>query len=485
MFASLPRWPGPVGSDKMKLMTHVDRRMALRQLPAIGTLLALPEAAEAVRRHSHDRVVGALQEAIAQAREALLAGEDPEIQPETLLSEALSRLDARSRMRLRRVVNATGVVLNTNLGRAPLAPEALEALLPVAGGYSNLEYDLEAGKRGSRYAHLESLLCELSGAEAALVVNNNAAAVLLVVDTLAKGREVVVSRGQLVEIGGSFRLPDVIASSGARLVEVGTTNKTHRHDYARAIGPETAMLLRSHTSNFKLIGFTSEVEPRELAALGREHGVPTVEDLGSGVFLDLMEFGLPHEPTVQASVRAGIDLVTFSGDKLLGGPQAGLIVGRRALVDQLKQNPLLRALRQDKLTLAALEATLRLYLNPDRAKASVPTLRMLAASPRDLEAAATRLCDRLVSCFGPRLGAEVAPCRSQVGGGALPGAELDSFAVTLAPWDTTPHALAARLRAGHPAVVGRLEGDRLWLDVRTLLDGDDEAIVEALDGVLA
>lgn len=465
----------------MNAMTQLDRRHSLRQLPAVGVLLASPAATDALRVHAHERVVSALQGAIAQARDALLAGREADLRPEALVRGALDQLDAQSRPHLRRVVNATGVVLNTNLGRAPLSDAALRALDPVARGYSNLELDLETGSRGSRYSHVEALLAELTGAEAALVVNNNAAAVLLVVDTLAKGREVVVSRGQLIEIGGSFRLPDVIASSGARLVEVGTTNKTHRRDYERAIGPETAMLLRSHTSNFKMIGFTAEVEPSELARIGQAHAIPTVEDLGSGVLLDLSEFGLPYEPTVQASIRAGIDLVTFSGDKLLGGPQAGIIVGKRALVEQLSAHPLLRALRQDKLTLAALEATLRLYLNPARAKAELPVLRMLASTPAELEAKARLLQERLASRFGLPLGSAVERCHSQVGGGAMPGAEMPSFAVTLALEGLSAHALAARLRQGDPAVVGRLEGDRLWLDVRTLLEGDEDALVLALE----
>ncbi|MBM3270317.1 MAG: L-seryl-tRNA(Sec) selenium transferase, partial [Candidatus Sericytochromatia bacterium] len=365
-------------------MTQADLQARLRRLPPVGGLLDDPAFAPLVAAFSRARVTEAVQECVTRVRERILRGEDVAADPAALLAEASRLLASWAAPRLVRVVNATGVVLNTNLGRAPLPAPALARACEIGGAYSNLEYDLAAGDRGERYAHLEDVLIKLTGAEAALAVNNNAAAVLLVVDTLARGKEVVVSRGELVEIGGSFRIPDVVTASGAFLREVGTTNKTRRADYERALSPETGLLLKCHTSNFRQIGFVESVSGADLAAIGHAAGIPAVEDLGSGVFVDLTPWGLPAEPTVPSAVGAGLDLVTFSGDKLLGGPQAGVIVGRRDLVARLKKNPLLRALRLDKVTIALLEATLRLYLDPARAAREVPTLGMLAAGAADL-----------------------------------------------------------------------------------------------------
>ena len=356
------------------------------------------------------------------------------------------------------MINATGVVLHTNLGRAPLGRAALARLALVAARYSNLELDVRTKARGSRYDHVDGLLCRLSGAEASLVVNNNAAAVLLALESLARGREVVVSRGELIEIGGAFRIPDIMARSGARLVEVGTTNRTRLADYASAITPETALLLKVHPSNYRVVGFTESVRTAELAELGRARGVPVLEDLGSGCFLDLRPWGLPREPTVPETVAAGADVVTFSGDKLLGGPQAGIVVGRRALVERLRQNPLNRALRIDKLTLAALEATLRAYEDPATAPREIPTLRMLSESAAVVRRRARRVLRRVPAAARTALGLTVVAGRSEVGGGALPLAELPTAALALGhrrrtrprPWTRGSGRVACRSSAASP-----------------------------------
>ncbi|MDI3280740.1 MAG: L-seryl-tRNA(Sec) selenium transferase [Bacillota bacterium] len=451
-----------------------------RQIPSINELLSRPEVQALLDRWPRAAVVLALRDLTAELRSELQAaaaggGKESEggaaalrvLEDGAALSaELVRRLTARN---LRRVINATGVVLHTNLGRAPLPREALAALEEVGLYYSNLEYDLEAGGRGSRHAHVEQLLCRLTGAEAALVVNNNAAAVLLCLDTLARGREVIVSRGELVEIGGSFRIPEVMARTGARLVEVGTTNKTYPRDYEEAITGETALLLKVHPSNFRVVGFTREVAREELVEIGHRHGLPVMEDLGSGVLVDLAPFGLPPEPTVQKSVAAGLDLVTFSGDKLLGGPQAGIIVGRADLVSRLARNPLARALRIDKLTLAALEATLRLYLTPELALQRIPTLALLAEPEDKVRARAEELA-RLLRAGGAEGLAEVEVVAdpSEAGGGALPTAHLAGWAVALSPRKERVEEVERRLRAGSPPVVARIQQDRLFLHLRTV-----------------
>jgi L-seryl-tRNA(Ser) seleniumtransferase len=352
-------------------------------------------------------------------------------------------------------------------------------LQTIASGYSNLEYDLEAGIRGSRYVHAEAILCEITGAERALVVNNNAGAVLLALNTLALGQEVVVSRGQLVEIGGSFRIPDIMARSGARLREVGCTNRTHLYDYEEAIGAETALLLKAHVSNFQIIGFTAEVDILDLTALGKKHGVPVMEDLGSGCFLDLSRFGLKGEPTVQDSVGAGVDVVTFSGDKLLGGPQAGIILGRSELITRIRKNPLTRALRVDKLTLATLEATLRLYRDQETAINAIPTLRMIATDLATLETRARGLQERLKAVVPANLNVVIADGASRVGGGALPIQNLPTKLVALSSEELSAARLELRFRGYEPPIIGRVEQDRFLLDVRTLQPGEEDIIVGA------
>ncbi|MFV0436555.1 MAG: L-seryl-tRNA(Sec) selenium transferase [Desulfopila sp.] len=395
----------------------------------------------------------------------------------------LQAIEKRMANNFRRIINGTGVVVHTNLGRSLLPPAALEALVMVGGQYSNLEFDLDTGRRGSRYSLVEQLLCELTGAEAALVVNNNAAAVLLVLDTLAKGSEVVVSRGQLVEIGGSFRIPDVMAKSGAVLVEVGATNRTHLRDYEQAITERTSMLLKVHTSNFRLIGFTAEVSGEDLVLLAKKNGLVTMEDLGSGSFLELSQYGLVREPTAQEVVKAGIDVVTFSGDKLLGGPQAGIIVGQRTVIDKIKKNPLNRALRIDKFTLAALESILRLYYDPARALQDIPTLRMLTEQPAIIRERAKKIARRL-GAVAERCDVTVVETMSRVGGGAMPECNLNSWAVALRPKnrDVSLNQLEKDFRWLTVPIIGRIEEEKLLLDARTI---QDREIAELADQVIA
>jgi L-seryl-tRNA(Ser) seleniumtransferase len=445
------------------------RRLA--RLPAVHVLAdAAVEQGDAAPRWA---IVEAARRAIAVRRGAILAGGgEAEIDP----GEVAAAARALARPALRRVINATGVVLHTNLGRAPLAEAARAAIDEVAAGYSNLEYDLARGERGSRHDHLREVLRELTGAEDACVVNNNAAATVLGLAALASGKQIIVSRGELIEIGGSFRLPEILALSRGVLVEIGTTNKTHARDYDAAIGPDTGLLLKVHRSNFAIVGFTSEVSPAEIVALGRARGVPTMIDLGSGALVDRetqRRWGLPDEPTVADAVATGADLVTFSGDKLLGGPQAGIAVGRAAAIERVRKHPLMRALRPDKLTLAGLAATLGL-VRAGRLDA-IPTTRMLGASGEALRAAAEALAQAIGAVAG--LAVVVEPCSSTVGGGAMPAAELASWAVTLAG-DAGADAIDAGLRGATVPVVGRIADRRVWLDARTIA-ADEIAVVAA------
>ena len=417
----------------------------------------LPSVDELARGADDPLAVDAARAVLAQAREEIQAGADPG----DLTTRLREELVASRAPRLRRALNATGVIVHTNLGRAPLADAALKRVREVAQGYSNLEYDLTAGSRGSRQDHVADVLRRLTGGEAALVVNNNAGAVLLALAALAEGREVIVSRGELIEIGDGFRIPDVLARSGARLVEVGTTNRTRAADYERAIGPDTGAVLRVHPSNFRVVGFTERPETAELARLAHGHDLPLVDDLGSGVLVHLED-----EPSAKESVAAGADLVCFSGDKLLGGPQAGIVVGRAELVERLRRHPLQRALRADKLTLAALEGTLALYLDPERAAREVPVLRMLSEAVEAVRARAERLA--------AIVGGAVEETVARVGGGALPLAELPSFACAV------EEELATPLRAGDPPVVAVIRDGRCLLDCRTLTDGEVEEVAAAV-----
>lgn len=461
----------------------------LRQLPAVDELWRHPGLEPLVAGLPRAWAVAVLRRTLAGVRQRLqsLPPEKlpPQLNQEALFQELKAALAAARQASLRRVVNATGVIIHTNLGRSPLAPACQRQLLEVAAHYNNLEYDLAQGKRGSRQEHVEGLLRELTGAEAALVVNNNAAAVLLALNTLAQGREVIISRGQLVEIGGSFRMPEIMAVSGALLKEVGTTNRTYLKDYEAAITSGTAALLKIHPSNFRILGFTHEVSLEELVDLGRRYDLLVLEDLGSGALLDLSRYGLEKEPTVQESLQAGLDLVCFSGDKLLGGPQAGLALGTKEVVARLKANPLSRALRPDKLTLAGLEATLRLYLDETQAVATLPNLRMLTRPLKEVETQARSLARSLIRRFGTRLQVQVKPSVAQVGGGALPLMPLSSWALALALPPLAPQALEHHLRQAEPPVIGRVEHQTLLLDQRTILPEDRPALLAALQGVVA
>ncbi|MGD9070447.1 MAG: L-seryl-tRNA(Sec) selenium transferase, partial [Desulfobacterales bacterium] len=388
-------------------------------------------------------------------------------------------------LNLRETVNATGIVIHTNLGRSLLAETAIEHLRAVGRRYSNLEFDLDKGRRGSRYANVEDLICEISGAESAMVVNNCAGAVLLALETMAAGKKVIVSRGELVEIGGSFRIPDVMAKSGGILCEVGTTNRTHVRDYENAVDEQTALLLKVHKSNYSVVGFSAEVSLKELVALGRKHQVPVMEDLGSGTFIDFSRYGLPlKEPTVQESVSAGVDIITFSGDKLLGGPQAGLVVGKKTCIGRIKKNPITRALRIDKLTLAALESTLRLYRDEEKAVGAIPTLRMMLQPITTLEEKAGRLKNMLENAGRSRLTVVSRDLVSRPGGGSLPLLELPSKGLGVRIDGLSANAIEKSLRLNSPPIIGRIEDDLYTMDMRTLQDNELEIIRRAIETLL-
>jgi L-seryl-tRNA(Ser) seleniumtransferase len=454
-------------------MEQARKNATLRSLPSIDSLLLQPALAPLLAAHPRARKVAALRIAVDRVRARLLKGEDRGFE-EADLVDAFKQLGTPG---LRRVFNATGVVLHTNLGRAPLAPEAAERVRQVAAGYSNLEYNLDEGERGSRYAPLVSLLRDLTGAEDAVVVNNNAAAVLLALTALAQGREAIVSRGELVEIGGGFRIPDVMRQSGATLVEVGTTNRTHLADYEKAISPSTGLLLKVHKSNFAQIGFTEEVSSYALAALGRRTGIPVFEDLGSGALVTIEGEGISPEPTVSAVVASGVDLVAFSGDKLLGGPQAGILLGRADLVSRVKSHPLNRALRVDKMTVAALEATLELYR--DGRVDEIPAHRLLKQRSEDLRARAVRL-QALLQQRG--VASQVQATEGQVGGGAMPLSTPRSFACAIET--PSPDLLQERLRGTEPPVIARVSAERLLLDIRCLDEEDLDSVAAAVATVV-
>lgn len=457
----------------------------LRNIPSVDELLSTPTLQRLLMAHPRWAVREAVREVLGGYRRRLREGDLSPEAAESLLGPAgiaavvAGVAERKAGPSLVPVLNATGVVLHTNLGRAPLAASALQALEAAAKGYSNLEFDLETGNRGSRQVHVERLLCALTGAEAAFVVNNNAAAVLLGINTLADGREVVISRGQLVEIGDSFRIPDVMVRAGGRLREVGATNRTHVSDYEEAIGPETALILKVHRSNFQLLGFTADVETADLVALARRRGLPLMEDLGSGALVDLSLLGLRREPLAADAIRAGVDLVTFSGDKLLGGPQAGILVGRRELLSRLRRNPLARAVRIDKLCLAGLEATLRLCREPERAMQEIPTLRMLGLPASAIGARAEALQSGLRSAIAG-VPCTIEEATSEVGGGALPLQTVPTRVLALRPIRGNAMDLEARLRRGRPPVLVRIKEDRILLDLRTVDPGEDPALLRAL-----
>ncbi|MDY6852340.1 MAG: L-seryl-tRNA(Sec) selenium transferase [Thermodesulfobacteriota bacterium] len=459
----------------------------LRRLPAVDQILEEPQVKKLLQVLPRRLILKAVRETLDHFRGLILNGgfkdRPPDLSRSNIVADLEQRALALARPNFRRVVNATGVIIHTNLGRSLLAEEALAAIETAGRYYNNLEFELSQGRRGLRYSHVEGLLCELTGAEAGLIVNNNAAAVLLTLETLAQGREVIVSRGELVEIGGSFRIPDVMARSGAILVEVGTTNKTHLKDYEEAITDRTAMPMKVHQSNFRIVGFTELVEAKDLADLAHSRGLPVIEDLGSGSLVDLSVYGLRKEPTVQETVAAGVDVTTFSGDKLLGGPQAGLIIGRRDIIDRIKDNPLNRALRIDKFTLAALEATLRLYLDEETAVEDVPTLRMITTPYQRLRKRAARLKRKLTAAAGGTVEVGWSDGFSRIGGGALPDEGLKTRLVTLCPLKISVNRLEEWFRSWPTPIIGRIENELFIMDTRTMDDGDFDLAAAALAGL--
>lgn len=450
----------------------MDASARLRDIPSVDQVLKTAPAVVAIECFGRLAVTEAIRAILSEIREKVRQGEDIPSREE-VASAASSRLDVADRSTLRPVFNLTGTVLHTNLGRAVLAEAAIDAATAVMREAVALEFDLEGGKRGERDDHMRALICELTGAEDATIVNNNAAAVLLALNSLAAGREAIVSRGELIEIGGAFRMPDIMERSGVRLVEVGTTNRTHTRDYRDAIGPDTGVILKVHTSNYRIEGFTKEVGARELSAIAHDKGVPLINDLGSGTLVDLTRFGLAHEPTVREAIGEDADIVTFSGDKLLGGPQAGFIVGRRSFIETINKNPMKRALRVDKIRLAALEATLKLYRDPDRLSERLPTLRLLTRSEADIRAQAERLLPVLEHALKGVFRVCVVGCESQIGSGALPLSTVPSMGLALTPIEGGGRLLsdlAASFRRLRKPVIGRVERGSLVLDLRCLED---------------
>jgi len=475
----------------MTAKTPMEKRQAhkslLKRLPKVDRLLEMAATHAGLQNAPRTLQVRCIRTVLDELRRRILAAESPadaaDFSPEKILAAARELVADAMQPNLIRCVNATGVVVHTNLGRSLLAPAALKNMHHIGAHYSNLEFDLDEGRRGSRYRAVEDLLCEISGAQAAMAVNNNAAAVLLCLETLARGRNVIVSRGELVEIGGSFRIPDVMTKSGANLKEVGTTNRTHLKDYRGAIDDDTGLLLKVHASNYRIVGFTAEVSLDQLVELGRSRDLPVMQDLGSGSFIDFSAYGLAAEPTVQASVQTGADVITFSGDKLLGGPQAGIIVGRRDILARIQQNPLTRALRIDKLTLAALESTLRLYRDPRRACEQLPTLRMITSPYESIAARARELASRLEN-LGAHLHIKLLDRPSRAGGGALPTLDLPSCCVAIGIAGRSAQHINHALRHSNPPVIGRLEEDFFLMDMRTVQNDEIDLIVTAVGALL-
>lgn len=464
----------------------MDKSRFYRSIPKVDILLEDDRIQEAIARFDRDTVMDAVREQTEFVRAQIRTFDEESTLcglVEGLIPEIISRVEKMHTPDMRPVINATGTVLHTNLGRAPISREHMARLAEVACGYSNLEYDLEAGKRGERYSHFEKLLCRVTGAEAAMAVNNNASAVMLILSSMAKGGEVVVSRGELVEIGGKFRIPDVMEQSGAKLVEVGTTNKTHYSDYADAVTEETKAFLKVHTSNYRIVGFTESVGIDELIPLGQEYDLPIIEDLGSGVLIDLSKYGLTYEPTVQDSIRKGADVVCFSGDKLLGGPQAGIIVGKKKYIDKMKRNQLTRALRIDKFTATALELVLQEYLSEENAVKKIPVLRMITRSREDVEKAAARFRRMLVRA-GIKAEISLQPCESQIGGGSLPLERIPSMAVCIRPTEMTVPELETAMRHLEIPVIPRTFNDMIVMDVRTIDEDRMKIVTEELKEIL-
>ncbi len=463
---------------KGKMINMSVNSQLLRQIPKVDELLRHPRLASLSCQHTI--LTETVREVIDSLRQAILAGEEPSLQPDSLCDEVERLVQKKTTMNLRPVINATGIVLHTNLGRAKLSTAAVQAIQSVAQDYNTLEYNLEKGSRGSRYSHVEQLISKLTGAEDAMVVNNNAAAVMLVLSTMARGKEVVTSRGELVEIGGAFRVPEIMSQSGGTLVEVGTTNKTHPSDYVRAVTENTGAFLKVHTSNFKIVGFSEEVSLEEMVRLGHERNIPVIYDLGSGAMVRLEDYGILDEPNVLDAMKSGADIISFSGDKLLGGPQAGIIIGRREYIEAMKKNPLTRAFRIDKLTLAALEATLREYQDPAQAIQNNPTLRMITATMETLVPKGEQLLAELQRTCDGSYTVELTEDFGQVGGGSVPTQMIRSSVVAVEPTLVSPDVLEQRLRRISLPIIARISKDRLLLDVRTIEEHHFSYIAESI-----
>lgn len=460
----------------------MDRNFLYRSIPKVDILLEEAEIQEMISTYGRETVMSSIREELSRLRELIRDGEDTKKAEESVsrIRESIrARVISIHTPRVRKLINGTGTILHTNLGRAPISHAQAEKLLDIVTGYSNLEYDLEQGKRGERYSHFEELLCRITGAEAAMVVNNNASAVMLILSTMAKGGEVVVSRGELVEIGGKFRIPDVMEQSGARLVEVGTTNKTHKSDYEEAVTEETRALLKVHTSNYRIVGFTESVSSEELKAVAERHGIPIIEDLGSGSLIDLSRYGLSYEPTVQDTIRSGVDVVCFSGDKLLGGPQAGIIVGKRKYIELMKKNQLTRALRVDKFTVTVLELVLLDYLSEDRAMERIPVLRMISEAAESVKERAERLRLKLSELF-PMLELKLVSCEAQIGGGSLPLERIASTAVAIRHPEMSADSIERGLRGATTPIIPRTADEQILLDMRTVQEDELPYILQSL-----
>ncbi|MCP4097615.1 MAG: L-seryl-tRNA(Sec) selenium transferase [Planctomycetaceae bacterium] len=456
-----------------------------RKLPSVNQLLESPQLKQMVETVNHSVVVDGVRSFLDDLREQVSteSGEVSIPTPSEIADKIANWLKTEEKPYLRPVINGTGIILHTGLGRAPLAKSAIESVQSISEGYASVEVDVRTGERGQRIKSVEKLLCELTGAEAAAVVNNNAAATMLALSAMAEGQEVIVSRGQLIEIGGSYRLPDVMECSGAKLREVGTTNKTHLFDYQRAINEETGALLKVHPSNFEVVGFTKTVSTKEMVTLAAEHGLPVIDDVGSGALIDFSEFGLMDEPVVSQSIKDGADVVLFSGDKLIGGPQCGIIIGKKKYIDTILSNPLMRAMRVDKMTLAALSATLRIYRDEDRARTEIPILRMLSMPKENLKLRAEKVVAQL-SHLAELETCEAVEADSMLGGGSLPTQKLSTWCVALTPKTHSVDSLSAGLRNSEPSVIGRVQKERYYLDMRTVQPSQDAGLVEAVEAFL-
>ena len=464
----------------------MNKNMLYRNIPKVDVLLENPEIMELIKKYHRQVVVDVIREEIDNLRNFIKESDDISLiekKIENLVDDIKKSTEKIYSYNLRKVINGTGTILHTNLGRAIISKKHADYLSEVVTSYSNLEYNLEGGKRGERYSHFEKLICKITGAEAAMAVNNNAAAVMLVLSSMAEKKEVVVSRGELVEVGGKFRIPDVMKSSNANLIEVGTTNKTHLEDYEDAISENTGAFLKVHTSNFKILGFTESVSIEELCKLGKEKNIPVIEDIGSGVLVDLSKYNLEYEPTVQDSIKAGVDVVSFSGDKLLGGPQAGIIVGKKKYIDKMKKNPLTRAFRIDKFTATILEMIFHEYLNEEDAIKNIPVLSLITKDIKEIEENANVLFDKL-SNLNNVANIQIEDTLSQIGGGSLPAERLKSKCVSITPKNMSTALLEEKLRFGESPVVARISDDKLIIDMRTVLNDEIDILADKLINIL-